>query len=166
MAVCIVGLFALGLWMTSLSYYDVWYTRGPYVHEGIGIVMAAMLVFRLYWRLTNPKPDCSGLKAYERVGSTAAHWGMYAMLVIVLVSGYLISTADGRSVSVFDIFSIPSAVQGKTLADQAGAVHYYVAIAMIVLASIHGAAALKHHFIDKDDTLRRMLPGMKSDNQN
>lgn len=158
MAVAVFGLFGLGLWMTSLTYYDPWYTKGPFVHEGVGISMALMLVFRLVWRATNTKPDDSYLTPLERLASASTQWGFYVLMIAVMVSGYLISTADGRAIPVFDLFSLPSVYQAKNLEDTAGTIHLYLAWMTIGLAVLHAAAALKHHFIDKDETLRRMLP--------
>jgi cytochrome b561 len=77
---------------------------------------------------------------------------------VIPLSGYLISTADGRAIQVFDWFEVPALVTGiANQEDIAGAVHYWVAVALIALASLHGLAALKHHFLDRDGTLLRML---------
>lgn len=162
MALAIFSLFGLGLWMTSLTYYDPWYTRGPFIHEGIGVIVSTLLIFRLYWRLTNIRPDDSDLRPFERGGALFAHWSMYGLISAIVVSGYLISTGDGRSLDVFGLFAVPSVVQGEKLADSAGAVHYYAAFTLIGVSVIHTLAALKHHFIDKNFTLRRMLPGHSS----
>lgn len=164
MALAVVGLFGLGLWMTSLDYYDPWYRTGPYLHEGAGVMVFAALVFRLYWRATNVMPDSSYLRPLERVGARIAHWGMYGLLAAVSISGYLISTGDGRPLPVFDLFSLPSVAEGKGLVDLAGKFHYYASIALIVIAALHMLAALKHHFVDRDDTLRRMLPARQPEN--
>ena len=75
-----------------------------------------------------------------------------------MASGYLITSADGSSIQVFDWFAVPSITgDRKGLEDIAGAVHYWSTWALVLLAGVHGLAALKHHFLDRDDTLRRML---------
>ncbi|TCT19400.1 cytochrome b561-like protein [Thiobaca trueperi] len=75
-----------------------------------------------------------------------------------MASGYLISTADGRSLDVFGLFSVPAILTGlPDQADLAGEVHLVLAIALVTLAAVHALAALKHHFIDRDATLLRML---------
>ena len=90
--------------------------------------------------------------------SRLGHGALYLGLFVVMISGYLISTADGRGISVFDLFEIPALITGlPNQADLAGAVHFYVACAVVIFAGLHGLAALKHHFIDRDATLRRML---------
>jgi cytochrome b561 len=91
-----------------------------------------------------------------------AHGLLYLLLFALMVSGYLISTADGRGLEVFDWFAIPATLSGlKGQEDLAGEVHLYLAWSLILLAALHALAALKHHFIDRDITLKRML-GMGS----
>lgn len=87
---------------------------------------------------------------------------LYLILFAIIISGYLISTADGQPISVFDWFSVPAVFTGEgEQADLAGDVHLYLAWAVVVLSLLHATGALKHHFIDKDITLKRML-GIKT----
>jgi cytochrome b561 len=75
-----------------------------------------------------------------------------------MISGYLISTADGRPISVFGWFEVPALITGiPNQEDRAGDVHFYAAWALVILAALHALAAFKHHLIDRDDTLRRMF---------
>ena len=80
------------------------------------------------------------------------------------ISGYLISTADGKPISVFGWFDVPATLaDAGAQADFAGALHFWLAWSVVVLSVMHGFMALKHHFIDKDDTLKRMLGKSSSD---
>ncbi len=158
-AALVVGLFGLGLWMTSLSYYDPWYRTGPWLHKGIGVVLVALLLLRLVWRAVNrgPAPE-PGHSRLERVAARVAHLALYGLLFAVATAGYLISTADGRPLEVFGWFEIPALVTGiPNQEDLAGEVHYWLAVGLVSLAGVHALAALKHHFLDRDRTLRRML---------
>jgi cytochrome b561 len=158
-AATVIGLFALGLWMVELDYYDPWYRRGPDLHKGIGILLFGVMLVRLFWRLVNevPKPDES-LSRWERKAAHVAHWLLYALPFLIMGSGYLISTADGRAVDVFGWFAVPALISGLPgQADIAGDIHLALASGLIVLAGVHMLAALKHHFIDHDRTLRKML---------
>lgn len=159
MAIAIFGLFALGLWMRSLTYYDAWYDPAPALHKSIGVLLFAALLLRLGWRLTDPPPTpLASLSRFERQASILVHWTFYALLFSIVASGYLISTADGRPIEVFGLFSIPALVSGlPSQADIAGAIHLTLAWCVIVLACVHALAALKHHFFDRDRTLLRML---------
>ena len=161
-AATVIGLAILGLWMTDLSYYSPYYRSAPFWHKSIGITLAAVLVLRLLWRWGNPRP--AHLPNHQRweVGMAAVvHGLLYLLLFVIVVSGYLISTAKGQGISVFGWFEIPASITGlPSQADRAGAVHYWVAITVLGLAALHALGALKHHFLDRDDTLRRML-GMR-----
>ena len=158
-AAAMVALFALGLWMVDLTYYDDWYLRAPHIHKGVGVLLFLVLAVRLAWRLIDPPPRPEpGLGRLERSASALVHRLLYLLLCATLLSGYLISTADGRPVDVFGIFTLPATLSGlPNQADTAGDLHLAMAIAAIVLAALHALAALKHHFIDRDRTLRRML---------
>ena len=158
-AVTVAGQFGLGLWMRSLGYYDAWYRLGPWWHKGIGVVLFGVLVLRLVWRWTNPRPEhLPSHTPYERLAAAIAHGLLYLLLFAVMVSGYLISTADGRGLEVFDWFIVPATLSGlERQEDIAGVVHLWLAWSVIGLAGAHALAALKHHFFDHDETLRRML---------
>ncbi|WP_108650142.1 cytochrome b [Dongshaea marina] len=163
-AVVVIGLFILGLWMVELDYYSSWYQVAPHWHKSIGLCLVFFTLFRLGWKLLTPHPAIQG-KRWEIITAQTVHQLLYLLLFILFVSGYLISTADGRSIAVFNWFSIPGA--GELFADQAdiaGMVHYYTALALISLAGLHALAALKHHFIDRDNTLKKMIGGVKDEN--
>lgn len=169
-AVATLGLFALGLWMTGLSYYDDWYKRAPDLHRGIGVLLFGVMLVRVAWRALDVTPgDVPGIPPLQRRIAHAAHLLLYLLLFALVASGYLISTADGRAVEVFDLFTVPATLVGlPRQEDVAGAVHWYLALTLIALAGLHALAALKHHFIDRDRSLRRMLgirPGQHPNQQ-
>ena len=159
MAVMVPGLAAVGLWMTSLNYYSPWYTSAPFWHKSVGLVFAALLLVRLLWRWLSPAPAALPTHSrVERMAAGTAQWLMYAAMLIIVISGYLISTADGSSIDVFSLFSVPATISGiEGQEDIAGEVHFVLAVALIAIAALHMLAALKHHFIDGDTTLKRML---------
>lgn len=158
-AVAVFGLFGLGYWMVGLSYYDDWYRTGPDIHRSIGILLLMVMCLRLVWRLITPVPrPLPNHGRFEVLAAHGAHLLLYVLVFVAMISGYLISTADGSSIKVFDWFEVPS-VTGriKGMEDTAGLVHYWTTWAVVALAGLHGLAAIKHHLIDRDDTLRRML---------
>jgi len=158
-AVVVIGLFTLGLWMVDLTYYDSWYNRAPNIHRSIGILLFLVMLGRLLWRLLDIIPDDEpGIRFWQRRLAHAVHILLYLLPFAVMLSGYLISTADGRPIEVFGLFSVPALVSGiPNLEDMAGKVHWYLALSLISLAGIHTLAALKHHFIDRDRTLKKIL---------
>ncbi len=160
-ALVVIGLFAVGLWMVDLSYYSEWYRTAPHWHKSIGLLLGGLTLFRLVWKSVTVSPKAEGA-SYEVLGAKLAHLAMYAILFVLFFSGYLISTADGRGIDVFDLFTVPSV--GALIANQAdiaGEVHFYAAWTLIILAAVHALAALKHHFINKDNTLRKMIGASK-----
>ncbi len=157
MAVMIFAMFALGVWMVELNYYDAWYHDAPYMHKSLGMLLFGMLVLRFAWRLLNVRPALMG-KVWEKMVALSVHRLHYVLLLILFISGYFIPTAEGVGIDVFGWFSIPAIMSfDKTDADLIGLIHRYVAWLVMVLAGAHAGAAMKHHFIDKDKTLLRML---------
>lgn len=158
-AITVFGLFALGLWMTSLNYYHPWYQLAPMIHKSVGIILFGLLLLRLLWRLTGrPPAPLPSHAAWERGLAHAVHLVLYLLLFAIMVSGYLISTADGRAIAVFNWFEIPAFTLGIEQQEEfAGAVHYALALAMIAIVGVHAAGAIKHHLLDRDETLKRMI---------
>jgi len=158
-ALTIIGLFSLGFWMVELGYYDAWYKTGPALHKSIGITFFVLMLVRVFWRAKQIQPDAlsTHTNAEKKMGHLM-HRVLYLTIFCIMISGYLISTADGRDIRVFKIFDVPgigSLIENQE--DIAGVFHQYAAYALIAMAVLHALAALKHHFIDKDKTLTRML---------
>lgn len=157
MALLLIGLFALGKYMVALDYYHPWYLRAPDLHRGLGVVVALLWALRLGWRSINPRPAILG-RPWERRLALGVHWTFYLLIPALAMSGYLISTAKGQGLDVFGWLRIPAVLHG--LPDQediAGVVHAWLADGLMTLAGLHALAALKHHFLDGDSTLRRMI---------
>jgi cytochrome b561 len=159
MAIAIVALFVLGLWMVGLDYYSPYYNSAPDMHRSVGMVLLIALVARMLWRAINVKPKDDALSAFERTGARLLHAGFYPLLLVLMVSGYLISTSGGQGIDVFGLFTVPSLIKMKGLEDGAGFAHRWLAYVTIALAALHTAAALKHHFVDHGKTLTRMWSG-------
>ncbi len=157
MAVSIVGLYFLGDYMTDLDYLDPWYRKAPDVHRSLGIIVAILLPLRWGWRLLNPRPAIIG-RPWQRHVAIWVHRLFYVLIAATSIAGYLISTADGRAIAVFDWFEVPAMFPGfANQEDIAGDAHAILADLLMLLVVLHVLAALKHQFIDRDATLRRML---------
>lgn len=157
-ALAIVFLFGLGVYMRSLGYYDAWYHKGPALHISLGLLFAGLMVVRLVWRAANPLPDDLSANRLQNLAAKLIKWAFYLLILAVLVSGYMITTAEGEAADVFGWFAIPplSDFSGATV-DLAGKLHKYLAWLIIGLAIVHSLAALYHHFVKRDRTLIRML---------
>lgn len=164
-ALTVIGLFALGLWMVGLDYYSSWYKPAPHIHKSLGILLFIVTVARFLWRLSNPTPkDPPTVDRLQSLAAHAVHLTLYALLLLIMFSGYLISTADERPIEVFNWFSVPALITKiPNQEDLAGDIHFYLAWTLIALVVLHALAAIKHHLIDRDDILKRMLrPGSQT----
>jgi cytochrome b561 len=157
-SVCVLlGMFTLGLWMVELDFYSKWYHDAPHYHKSVGLVFALLILFRLVWRWyqVTPQPLTQG---WQSTVAHIVHQLFYVLFFAIFLSGYLISTADGRGIEVFNWFTVPAL--DAFLANQediAGMWHEWLAYSVIALSVFHALAAIKHQLIDKDRTLVRML---------
>ena len=161
-ALFVFGLFGVGLWMVDLNYYSEWYRTAPDLHKSFGLTLLALTLFRIIWKLVNISPKPLSTNKLENILGNLAHLGIYALLLTIMISGYLISTADGRGIEWFGLFEVASL--GEFVPNQediAGDIHEWAAYILIGLVVVHIIAALKHHFIDKDKTLVRMMKVQK-----
>ncbi len=158
-AVLVFGLYGLGWWMVDLDYYSSWYRAAPYWHKSLGVILLLLIVVRLAWRFTQASPQALvSHQAWERIVATWVHGALYLLMLLAAISGYFISTADGRGISVFELFTLPALLDDiDNLEDWAGEVHELSTDSLVILALLHALAALKHHLVDRDSTLLRML---------
>lgn len=159
MAVLVIGLYFLGEYIVDLSYYDVEYKTMPALHKSFGALMFLLLLMRIVWTLSHTRPrPATGASRAEVVMAKLAHFMIYILMIIIPLSGYLISTADGRPIEVFSLISIPAIETGLERQEElAGQVHAISASILMLLVVVHALAALKHHFINRDETLIRMF---------
>jgi cytochrome b561 len=165
-ALMIIGMYPLGLYIGTLTYYDADYHTVPYWHKSIGMILMGLMLVRALWRTMNTTPAPLPQPKPLLLATKAAHLLLYLLTATTLISGYMISTADGRGIEVFNWFEIPALpAVTENQEDIAGEIHYLTATMLISLAAIHALAALKHHFIDKDKTLTRMINMRQETNQ-
>ena len=158
-ALVIIGLFIVGFWMVELSYYSEWYKTVPHWHKSIGLLLFVFTLGRICWKFATPSPrPVSSHSKVVQTSARLAHLFLYLLLMIIMLSGYFISTADGRAIEVFNWFEVPALITDiPNQEDLAGRIHQYGAYMLIFFVLLHIIAALKHHFIDKDSTLKRMI---------
>ena len=158
MAAAIFFMFGLGLYMVELSYYDAWYKGSLSLHKSIGLVLFFVLLFRITWRVIHVAPATISHKRWEVWVAHITHLALYVFILLILISGYLISTADGRGIDVFGLFDMPALPFSIDNQESiAGDIHEILAWSLIALVTVHAGAALKHHFIERDKTLIRIL---------
>lgn len=160
MAILLTGLFIAGLYMTGLDYYDPLYHSLPWWHKSFGLLTVSLLVLRIIWKLTNQQPEALKThKKWEVLIANIIQKFFYFIILLIGISGYFISTAKGKGIEFFTLFEIPAITSEleEERADLIGSAHELMAILLAVFVVLHALAALKHHFIDKDKTLLRMI---------
>jgi cytochrome b561 len=155
-ALMAIGLLASGFWMTSLSYGSTWYHSAPELHKAFGVMFMGIVLGRLAWKGVTASPEPIG-SSVEIKASKFVHLMLYGGLLAMLVSGYLLTTGRGSSIEVFGLLAIPSLFDIGKYTRLAGDVHFFAAWMLLALTAVHALAALKHHFIDRDRVLSRML---------
>jgi cytochrome b561 len=136
-------------------------------HKSFGMTILMLAVLRLLWRLFNRAPELpSGMGAIERILARATHVLFYVLLFVMPLTGWIMSSAKNYSVSWFHQFTLPNLIGPNERAfDLLRTTHDTLSWLLFVLALLHILAALKHHFWNKDDVLKRMLPFTKSEKQ-
>lgn len=130
-------------------------------HEELGLTILGLTLFRLYWRLWNPVPKLPAtLPCWQRLASRATHYLLYITLGVMIASGWAKSTASGYTPNFYGLFDLPMPFipVDKAVKHLAKQIHVTTVWFLIGLISLHVLAAFHHHFILKDNTLKRMLP--------
>lgn len=159
----IFAAFSLGLYMADLPLSPDKLILYNY-HKWMGITVLLLAVLRLLWRLTHRPPELPGAMAgWERFAAHAMHFLLYVMIFAVPLTGWLMSSAKGFQTVWFGVLPLPDLIgKDKELGKQLAALHEFVNYTMLALVVVHVAAALKHHFIVKDDILTRMIPFLRN----
>jgi cytochrome b561 len=120
-------------------------------------------VLRVAWRATHRPPSMpDSMAGWEKLAAHATHYALYALIFIIPVSGWLMSSAKGFQTVWFGVLPLPDLVgKDKELGDLLLQVHKYLNFLLFGLVLGHAGAALKHHFIERDDILSRMLPFLR-----
>jgi len=158
-AIALVGCFALGLYMHELPLSPQKLKLYSW-HKWAGVTIFFFVALRLAWRLTHRPPEMpAGMPAWQRMAAAATHHLLYALMFAVPLTGWLMSSAKGFQTVWFGVLPLPDLLEknrelGKILEE----VHEVLNFTMATLVVAHLGAALKHHFVERDDVLTRMLP--------
>ena len=159
-ALGLIGTFSVGFYMEGLPLSPDKLKLYSW-HKWAGISLLAIIVIRLAWRLANTPPALpeSMGRGAQRVAH-AGHWFLYALMLLIPLSGWVMSSAQGFSVVWFGVVPLPDLVaKDKELGELLRNVHAWLNYTLLVAVSGHIAVALHHQFIRKDGILTRMLPG-------
>jgi cytochrome b561 len=128
-------------------------------HKSVGLTILLIALARVAWRLFDRPPAPPPMPAWQRLAAGLTHWGMYAVLFALPLTGWMMSSAANYPVSWWGLIQLPDlVVPSESLEEILHEVHEVLAGTLLFLAALHVAAALKHQFIDRDGLMRRMLP--------
>ncbi len=160
-AALIIANFVTEYFMHSLPVSDLkWWFYD--LHKSLGITALGLIAFRIFWRLNNAPPHPITMQLWQQKASGFNHAALYLAMIIMPITGFIGSKAGGHKAMWFGMFDMPD-LFGKNMDLNwwAEIIHTYTSKAIIVLVGVHVAAALFHHFIQKDEVLTRMLPFAK-----
>ena len=166
-ALGIVGQLALGLAMTQVAMAKMTEFKLYQLHKSIGITVLLLVLVRILWRLGHrPPPLPAGLPPLERAAAKGTHWVLYLFMLGLPITGWMLVSVSPYNLPTVLFGRIPwphlpifTEVEDKgPIEDVMKAIHAYAAWVLIAIVAVHAAAALRHHFIKRDDVLRRMLP--------
>jgi cytochrome b561 len=128
-------------------------------HVSVGIVILALIVVRLAWRLSHPVAPESSLPPWQRLGSEAVHWLLYVLVLVTTVTGWLFASFRGWSMSFFYLVPMPMLASNNAAAGKAiNGLHQAMEWTLLVVIGLHIAAALVHVFVYRNRVMQRMLP--------
>lgn len=149
-------LFDLGIYTWQLSEEATLRTFYFNLHKSIGVTLLALVIFRLLWRITHKPPALlTSYTAFERKLATGAHHLLYLLMIVLPVSGLLMTLYSKYGLKWFGIDFLPG-LDNKGLRDVFKESHEIIGVIILLVIAIHILGALKHKFIDKDTTMQRM----------
>jgi len=159
MALLLIGLVAVGTYMHELP-LSPWKLQIYSWHKWAGVTAFLLVLLRMTWRVGHRPPELpAAMSPLMRFAAHAGHAALYLLMIAIPLSGWLMSSAKGFQTVYFGVLPIPDLLQkNKELGDLLREVHETLNWLLVLVVVGHVGAALKHHLIDKDDVLTRMLP--------
>lgn len=162
-----IALFVIGLLIGGLVMVDMKVSPDKFkfyaLHKSFGVTVLVLMLLRFAWRGVDPRPaDVAGMPPAVAFLAHSVHRLLYLALLAMPISGWVYNSASNFPLQWFGLIQLPALVApDKEIKHWAHETHEFLAWTIIVLLALHVAGALKHHFIDRDETLRRMLPFSK-----
>jgi cytochrome b561 len=163
-ATLIVCAFAIGSYMADLKFSPLKLQLFSY-HKWLGVTVFLLVIIRLIWRAKNTPPGLpSTIAAWQQRAAHGLHHVLYVLMFAIPLSGWLMSSAKGVPTVYLGLIALPDLLdKDKALGHTLENIHVTLNYLMLALLVLHVAAALKHHFIERDNTLARMLPFLQRD---
>ena len=150
--------FALAVYMTGLKFSPLKLKLVAW-HKWIGVTVFLLAVVRLAWRMTHPPPPLpAAMPVWQRRAAAVSHLALYALILVIPLTGWLMSSAFGVATLYLGLVLLPNPIAAdKALAELLRSVHVFLNYTLLALVVLHVLAAIKHHVVDRDNVLARML---------
>lgn len=161
-AILVICTFPLGLYMVGLNLSPLKLKLYSY-HKWIGVTVFLFMTIRIVWRLLRPPPPLPpSMPLWEQRVAGAAHALLYLLLIAAPITGWLFSSAEGFKTVYLGIIPLPDLLaKDKILSEFLRFIHMLLTFTLGGLVLLHASAALKHHFLDRDEVLSRMIPWLR-----
>lgn len=156
-AIGIIGMLISGIYMVTLTYYHSWYHPLPHYHKLIGIGLILLFIARTVWHFCHQQPKVDTIHTWEKRAAKFTHLSMLLLSGILLITGYLIVSADATAIEWLGLELPILDILGQNQADVAGFWHQWIGYGLIGLISLHVLATLKHQYMDKKPLLQKIL---------
>lgn len=162
-ALLLFAVLPLGLYMSGLKLSPARLQLFSY-HKWIGVTVLLLAVLRILWRIAHRPPALpDDMPHWQKLASCAIHSALYTLMIAIPLSGWLMSSAKGFQTVWLGLVPLPDLIgKDKALGHLLEVIHANWSYLLLALVTLHIAAALKHRFIDRDNVMKRMLPGGKS----
>lgn len=157
-AIIFLSVLSLGFYLSFVG--DGRAVRGPWMeaHKAGGVLLLVLALWRVSWRLFHGFPkDVTVMPTWQKLSAKLVHWMLLFAILAMPISGILLSLYGERSINVFGLFVVPAQPENELISRIAYAIHWSLAYLVSGAVLMHVGAVLKHHLLDKDDTLKRML---------
>jgi len=166
-ALIVICLLVVGLVMGHIPNTPDWVQiklQAYSLHKSFGMTVLALMICRICWHIYSHRPDeVESIPRWQKVAAQSVHYSLYVLLIAQPLTGWIFSSAHGRSVNFFGLVTLPDLVgndqnTGNHYGRTFDTLHEVIGYAILAIVLLHIAAALKHHFVEKDAVLKRMLP--------
>lgn len=156
--ILILGMIIYGFVLGDFP--KAWKALGYNIHKLIGLTVLILMVLRMIWAFMNPKPKLpSKTPLWQIAAERLMHFSFYLVLLAMPIVGWIMAVAANKPPKLFGYSLTLPIAPNEVLAKQMGLTHEILAYVIIAMVVLHVGAALKHHYINKDNILKRMMPG-------
>jgi cytochrome b561 len=158
-AVVVITMLSVSFFLENVP--EKYQSSAYMIHKSFGLTVLFLMLARIFWIQYTGKPALpKTVPMWQKIVSRAVQYSLYVLLICMPLSGWIMSVAANRVPSYFGLFNMPLPINAdKALSKLMNESHETIAWILIALITLHICGAIKHHFIDKDNVLKRMLPG-------